>query len=67
MTGKAIGTHIRLEDLSNDFDAVYLAIGSWRPNPLLSKARTLGGFGSESVFWSISLRAKTPIWERKWP
>ena len=29
MTGKALGTHISLEDLNRDFDAVYLAIGSW--------------------------------------
>ena len=26
---KALGTHISLEDLQKDFDAVYLAIGSW--------------------------------------
>jgi formate dehydrogenase major subunit len=33
-TGKSLGTHLRLEDLQNDFDAVYLAIGSWRATPL---------------------------------
>lgn len=32
--GKALGTHLRLEDLRRDFDAVYLAIGSWTPTPL---------------------------------
>lgn len=32
--GKALGTQIRLEDLQRDFDAVYLAIGSWRATPL---------------------------------
>ena len=31
---KALGTHILLEDLKRDFDAVYLAIGSWRATPL---------------------------------
>ncbi len=31
---KALGTHLRLEDLQSDFDAVYLAIGSWSPTPL---------------------------------
>jgi len=34
MTGKALGTHISLEDLHHDFDAVYLAIGSWRATPM---------------------------------
>jgi formate dehydrogenase major subunit len=34
LTGKALGTHIRLEDLAHDFDAVYLAIGSWRATPM---------------------------------
>ncbi|HSN44440.1 MAG TPA: NAD(P)-binding protein, partial [Propionibacteriaceae bacterium] len=32
--GKSLGTHLRLEDLQEDFDAVYLAIGSWTPTPL---------------------------------
>lgn len=34
VTGKALGTHLHLEDLQRDFDAVYLAIGSWRATPL---------------------------------
>lgn len=34
VTGKALGTHIQLTDLRRDFDAVYLAIGSWRATPL---------------------------------
>ena len=34
VTGKALGTHLTLEDLKRDFDAVYLAIGSWRATPL---------------------------------
>lgn len=33
-TGRALGTHLQLEDLRRDFDAVYLAIGSWRATPL---------------------------------
>ncbi|MDR1768981.1 MAG: [FeFe] hydrogenase, group A [Propionibacteriaceae bacterium] len=32
--GIALGRHIRLEDLQQDFDAVYLAIGSWRATPM---------------------------------
>lgn len=34
MTKKALGTHVRLENLQTDFDAVYLAIGSWRATPM---------------------------------
>jgi formate dehydrogenase major subunit len=34
MTGKALGTHLNLEQLKHDFDAVYLAIGSWDATPL---------------------------------
>ena len=34
ITGKALGTHLSLEQLKKDFDAVYLAIGSWRATPL---------------------------------
>jgi len=32
--GKSLGTHITLEDLQRDFDATYLAIGSWRATPM---------------------------------
>ncbi|MDR1800138.1 MAG: FAD-dependent oxidoreductase, partial [Bifidobacteriaceae bacterium] len=32
--GKSLGTHLRLEDLQQDFDAVYLAIGSWTATPM---------------------------------
>ena len=35
VTGKALGTHLSLEVLRRDFDAVYLAIGSWRASPML--------------------------------
>ncbi len=31
---KSLGTHLSLEELGRDFDAVYLAIGSWRATPL---------------------------------
>ncbi|WP_024286662.1 NAD(P)-binding protein [Cellulomonas sp. KRMCY2] len=34
VTGKALGTHLSLEDLKRDFDSVYLSIGSWRATPL---------------------------------
>jgi len=34
VTGKAVGTHVMLADLQQDFDAVYLAIGSWGTPPI---------------------------------
>lgn len=34
VTGKSVGTHITLTDLQKDFDAVYLAIGSWGTTPI---------------------------------
>ncbi|NLD49436.1 MAG: FAD-dependent oxidoreductase, partial [Clostridiaceae bacterium] len=43
MTGKALGTHISLEDLNKDFDAVYLAIGSWRATPMHIEGENLEG------------------------
>ncbi len=43
MTGKSLGTHIMLEDLHLDFDAVYLAIGSWRATPLHIEGENLEG------------------------
>lgn len=43
MTKKTLGTHISLEDLHNDFDAVYLAIGSWRATPLHIEGENLDG------------------------
>lgn len=43
MTGKALGTHVMLEDLHRDFDAVYLAIGSWSATPLHVEGENLDG------------------------
>lgn len=43
MTQKTLGTNIRLEDLNEDFDAVYLAIGSWRATPLQMEGENLDG------------------------
>ncbi|HEX3030474.1 MAG TPA: NAD(P)-binding protein [Clostridia bacterium] len=43
MTGKSLGTHISLEDLHKDFDAVYLAIGSWRATPMHIEGENLEG------------------------
>lgn len=42
-TGKSLGTHIHLEDLHKDFDAVYLAIGSWRATPMQIEGENLPG------------------------
>ncbi len=43
MTGKALGSHLLLEDLNKDFDAVYLAIGSWRATPMHIEGENLEG------------------------
>lgn len=43
MTGKALGTHLLLSDLHKDFDAVYLAIGSWRATPMHIEGENLPG------------------------
>jgi formate dehydrogenase major subunit len=48
MCGKSLGTHLRLQDLQADFDAVYLAIGSWTPTPM-----GLEGENSEGVWTGI--------------
>ena len=46
--GKSLGTHLRLQDLQADFDAVYLAIGSWTPTPM-----GLQGENSDGVWTGI--------------
>ncbi len=46
--GKSLGTHLRLQDLQQDFDAVYLAIGSWTPTPM-----GLEGENSDGVWTGI--------------
>ena len=43
ITGKALGTHLNLEDLQRDFDSVYLGIGSWRATPLRTDGDNLRG------------------------
>ncbi|MCL2464980.1 MAG: NAD(P)-binding protein, partial [Micrococcales bacterium] len=43
VTGRALGVHLTLEDLQRDFDAVYLAIGSWRATPLRIDGDNLDG------------------------
>lgn len=45
---KALGTHLHLEDLQHDFDAVYLAIGSWTATPM-----NLPGENTEGVWTGI--------------
>ncbi len=34
VTGKSLGQHLRLEDLQKDFDAVYMAVGSWEASSM---------------------------------
>ncbi|MCL2471625.1 MAG: FAD-dependent oxidoreductase, partial [Propionibacteriaceae bacterium] len=41
--GKALGTHISLENLQSDFDAVYLAIGSWMATRMHLDGESLPG------------------------
>ncbi len=48
LTGKTLGTHIRLDDLVRDFDAVYLSIGSWRATPM-----QIEGENTEGVWLGI--------------
>lgn len=43
VTGTALGTHVRLEDLRREYDAVYLAVGSWRATPLQLDGEHLPG------------------------
>ena len=43
LTGKALGTHIRLEDLQRAYDPVYLAIGWWRATPMQIEGETAEG------------------------
>ncbi len=50
MTDKTLGIQIRLEDLHKDFDAVYLAIGSWRATPLQIEGENLPGVWSGIKF-----------------
>jgi formate dehydrogenase major subunit len=42
LTDKEVGHHITLKDLQNDFDAVYLAIGSWGATPVQFDAAWIG-------------------------
>lgn len=42
-TGRTLGADLRLADLRRDHDAVYLAIGSWRPTPLRVEGEDLPG------------------------
>lgn len=49
VTGKALGTHLHLTDLQQDFDAVYLAIGSWQATPL-----SISGDNLEGVWLGIN-------------
>ncbi|MBL8028137.1 MAG: FAD-dependent oxidoreductase [Fibrobacteres bacterium] len=48
-TGKSLGVHIRLEELQNDFDAIYLAIGSWRATSM-----QIEGENAPGVFLGIN-------------
>lgn len=43
MTGKSLGIQLMLEDLHKDFDAVYLAIGSWSATPMNIEGQNLDG------------------------
>lgn len=51
--GAALGTHLHLADLQRDFDAVYLAIGSWRATPL-----HVDGENSDGVWLGVNYLEK---------
>ncbi|MDR0945809.1 MAG: [FeFe] hydrogenase, group A [Bifidobacteriaceae bacterium] len=42
-TGRTLGVHLHLEDLHREYDAVYLAFGSWQASPLAIDGDTLPG------------------------
>lgn len=43
VTGRALGSDLHLVDLQRNFDAVYLAVGSWRPSPMRVPGEDLDG------------------------
>ena len=47
--GKNLGTHLHLEQMQKEFDAVYMAIGSWRATPL-----QIEGENSDGVWLGIN-------------
>jgi formate dehydrogenase major subunit len=57
--GKSLGTQLRLEELARDYDAVFLAIGSWRPTPL-----QIEGESSPGVYLGITYLEKVTKGER---
>jgi formate dehydrogenase major subunit len=58
--GKALGTHLRLDDLKRDFDAVFLAVGSWRPTPLGIEGENLPGVWSGIRFLEQVTKGEAP-------
>ncbi len=43
VTGRGLGTHLHLENLRKDHDAVYLAFGSWQATPMAMDGDNLDG------------------------
>ena len=43
VTDKALGKHFRLEELQKDFDATFVAVGSWNATPLNIEGENLDG------------------------
>lgn len=43
MTGKSLGTNLTLERLQRDFDAVYMAVGSWQASSMRVEGEQLPG------------------------
>jgi formate dehydrogenase major subunit len=43
ITGRTLGVHLHLEDLRDEYDAVYLAFGSWQATPLAINGDDLAG------------------------
>ncbi len=63
--GITLGTHVSLEDLRRDFDAVYLAIGSWSATPLRIHGDNLPGVQlGINYLHSVVSKYDTPVGDR---
>ncbi len=60
--GKKLGTHIRLEELNKAYDAVMLAVGSWKPNSMrVEGERSKGVWLGIEFLESVTLGEKVEV------
>jgi len=63
--GISLGTHISLDDLQHDFDAVYLAIGSWSATPMRIDGEGLRGVWlGINYLHAVTSNADAPLGDR---